>query len=1131
MKKSFLIIGLIIILILTVIGVTHKTKPEPIGKDISLRSFIELDTGYNHQGKVVKVGYFSVNRFMKGVDDQSEKTGYGYEYMQKLASINGWHYVYDYDTWPNLMVKLQQGEIDLLADVSYTPERTGKISFPELPMGQENFYIFTEPGNSKLDANDLSSFNGARIGVNKGSLQEQLLRQWAERNGLQIQVVSYTEDMDKHLEELAAGNLDATVELDLNAGDSGLNAAVYLGQSDYFLAVNKNRPDLLADLNQAQKEIKEVNPSYINSLHAKYYANTHIKKSISDEELSWFAQHKELRIGYLNNFAPYSYLDDETHEPAGAMVDLLNNVKQQLQLNDLELKFYGYDSYNDLKKDLQADKLDVIAPAYKDLWMAERQGYMETETIHSCVMNMVTRNDMDIRDVQRVAVNYTTPGSIFSAMRYAKGAEMVYYASVKDCIDAVAAGDVDATFVSSYLLQANLRHNKNGRFLKSDQLAEAEMCLAVNDKASGLASLLDKGIERLPDWKFERSVSRHSVHIMSYTAKDFLQDNWLPIVIVAILFLCVCITLYWVNKGRRKLIRANNKIKEQQWELERSLRLAEEHAEEENALNEELVAMNDNLEKNRAIIGEQLGIINGLSSEYYTVYIIQDKDHHTRPYRITDKSMQVMLNYSDAEKPFEETFSFYIQHVVCEDDWPKFEVAKDYAKLRAATDDGKLYTINFRRNNGDGTNEYHQLAFSRTGTEYGDDNLVMAFRYIDDVLKREQVLAESLEAAENANKAKTTFLSNMSHDIRTPMNGILGYTNLASAHADDPLKVREYLHKISVSGQHMLSLINDILDMSRIESGHYQLELEPLDIRGLLDSIHTIIISEAAVRQLTLEMVVDELADNLVECDKLRLNRILLNLLSNAIKFSHPGGKIILGLKQLKSNVPGMGTYEFRVKDYGIGMSAEFLERLYTPFEREQDSTHSGIQGTGLGMAITKNIVDMMGGTIDVASELGKGTEFVVRLTFPLADHGVQHQVEEASPEEQLADFTGRRILLTEDNQINQEIAQTLLENAGFQVEVANNGQEAVDKVSAAPPGYYDVVLMDIQMPIMNGYQAANAIRNLPNPVQNSVPIIAMTANAFEDDKQNAYASGMNEHIAKPFDPDKLIDIIAKFLK
>lgn len=1131
MKKNYFILGVVVVAILAVWGLSLQTVPQPIGKDISIRSFIELENEHVQPSKVVKVGYFSVSKFMKGANDQEEKTGYGYEYMQKLASITGWQYVYEYDTWPNLLEKLQKGEIDLLADVSYTPERTNTISFPKLSMGEENFYIFTKPGNTKLDANNLATFNGARIGVNRGSLQEKLLVDWGIQHGLQLQIVPYSEDIDRHSRELNDGKLDAVVELDLNADAVDLTATVYLGKADFFMAVNKQRPDLLFELDMAQREITETYPGYLNNLRSKYYGNVHVKKSMSQAEAEWLATHKELRIGYLYDFAPYSYYDEELGGPAGAAIDLFADLKEVLQLENLNLVYRGYDSYNDMKRDLQRGKVDVIAPAFKDLWMAERQGYRETETIHSVGMNRLTRNDVELANVKRVAVTYTTLGSIFSALRYEQGAELVYYASTDDCIDAVAVGAVDATYVNSYLLQACLRHNQNGRYLKADQVDDVKMCLAVDNDTRGLLSILDKGIDRVPDLAFERSVSKHSTHALAYTVKDFLRDNWLPLFLISVLFICVCVTLYWVNKGRRKLIRANNKITEQQELLQENLRMAEEHAEEENALNEELVAMNDNLEKSRAIIGEQLGIINGFSSEYYTVYIIKDKDHQTMPYRITDKSMQVMLKQSDDGRPFEKTFAFYIEHMVFEDDWPKFEVARDYAKLREATADGQLYTINFRRNNGELGTEYHQIVFTRTGNEYGDDNLVMAFRYIDDVLKREQVLAESLEAAENANKAKTVFLSNMSHDIRTPMNGILGYTNLASAHADDPMKVREYLRKISISGQHMLSLINDILDMSRIESGHYKLELEPLDIKELLDSIYTIIISDAAAKQISLELLVDELDNTLVECDRLRMNRILLNLLSNAIKFSHAGGKIILGLRQLPADKPDVGRYEFRVKDYGIGMSAEFMERLYVPFERENDSTHSGIQGTGLGMAITKNIVDMMQGSIEVQSELGKGTEFTVTLEFPLADHANLPANREEAEEPDLTDFTGYRVLLTEDNLINQEIAQTLLESVHFQVDVANNGQEAVERVSVAPPGYYDVVLMDIQMPIMNGYQATHAIRHLTNPVQSNVPIIAMTANAFEDDKQNAFSSGMNEHVAKPFDPEKLMRTIAKFLK
>ena len=397
--------------------------------------------------------------------------------------------------------------------------------------------------------------------------------------------------------------------------------------------------------------------------------------------------------------------------------------------------------------------------------------------------------------------------------------------------------------------------------------------------------------------------------------------------------------------------------------------------------------------------------------------------------------------------------------------------------------------------------------------------------------KHEAAEREKIRAVEGS-LAKSQFLFNMSHDIRTPMNAIIGYTNLAKAE-DNPPTTQEYLGKIESSSQHLLALINDILEMSRIESGKVELELAPEDLCEILDAMYDLFAEQMKQKRMDFSVHTSQVQDRCVWCDKKNLNRVLLNILSNAYKFTPEGGTVSASLYEISGAENGYGSYELRIRDNGIGMSQEFVERMWGAFERERSSTDSGIEGTGLGLAITKRIVDLMGGTIEVLTSPGSGTEIILRFKFRLAEEAEirrEASAEEAS-DEAPADFTGKRLLLVEDNAVNMEIAKMILEQMGFSLETAENGQIAVDMVAASKPGYFDAVLMDIQMPVMDGYTAARAIRTLEKPELNSIPILAMTANAFSEDVQAALDAGMQEHIAKPIDIGELKKTLRSVLK
>lgn len=516
--------------------------------------------------------------------------------------------------------------------------------------------------------------------------------------------------------------------------------------------------------------------------------------------------------------------------------------------------------------------------------------------------------------------------------------------------------------------------------------------------------------------------------------------------------------------------------------------------------------------------------------------------------RLGDCKNHILASIFAGEQSLQESIERYIQTCVYEDDREMLRQAISQEGLKKELDENKMCYTNYRTLC-NGEMRYFQVKAVRAGAWESSHSVVLGFRSVDEEIRNEMEKKNQLEKAllqaNKANEAKSAFLSNMSHDIRTPMNAIVGFTTLALTHTDNKEQIEEYLKKIMTSGNHLLSLINDVLDMSRIESGKIQLEEKPCSLPDILNGLQSILQADIDAKQLELCMDTVDVLDEEIYCDKLRLNQVLLNLLSNAVKYTEAGGTVSLRLTE-KSGAPGgCANYEFYIKDTGIGMSEEFVSHIFEPFERERNSTISGIQGTGLGMAITKNIVDMMNGSIEVKSKQNVGTEVIVSFTFCLCSEVKESQAipelknrkqlvvntdEEKGIGEKTANLQTGRILLVEDIEINQEIAVTILEEAGYCTEVAENGQIAVDMLKSSEPGYYQIVLMDIQMPKMNGYDATKAIRDLENKELASIPIIAMSANAFEEDKQEALKCGMNGHIAKPIDIKNLFDTLNEIL-
>ena len=399
----------------------------------------------------------------------------------------------------------------------------------------------------------------------------------------------------------------------------------------------------------------------------------------------------------------------------------------------------------------------------------------------------------------------------------------------------------------------------------------------------------------------------------------------------------------------------------------------------------------------------------------------------------------------------------------------------------------------------------------------------------DELRRAQDIAAEALQSAERASKAKTDFLSNMSHDIRTPMNAIVGLTALMENELDEPEKLADHLGKLKSSGQLLLGIINNILDMSRIESGKTTLAIEPMDLSHQLDQLNTMIFSQANVKKQTFTVSTHIQHKNLL-ADPTRLNQVLMNILSNAVKYTPQGGHIRFEAEELPRN-DHYAKYRFIVQDDGIGMSAAYQKALFDPFTREEKSGTNKVQGTGLGMAITKSIIDLMGGTIRVESATGKGTRFEVVLEFPIDAEADKVQAAPALPEEAeaVSPLSGMNFLCAEDNAINAEILELLLETKGARCTICSNGQEIVDAFASVKPGEYDMILMDVQMPVMDGLEATQRIRSGENPLGRTIPILAMTANAFLEDMQKSRDAGMDEHLSKPVDINALEQTVKRF--
>ena len=915
-----------------------------------------------NEGKI-RVGWYEDSYHITG--KKGKRSGYGYEYEQTVAGYTGWKYEYVKDNWSDLLEKLKNGDIDLMAAISYTDERAQEMLFSELPMGKEKYYLYADLVNSNIDAADLKTLNGKRVAMLEKSVQATQFFKWKEKNNIDIQPV-YVESLDDAMEKASKYEIDCVISTETPIWvDYGMSAIVTTGESDIYYAINKNRPDLKEELDNAMHRMEYDKPFYADDLYKKYLSTTSAPV-LSKDEIDWVSKHKEIRIGCLNDDDGFSHFDEETGRITGVITDYIMAASDCLSNQKLLFNFQSFDSQDELLKALKNDEIDMIFHVSQNPYIAEKNDFILSNTVMSINVSAVTSKiAFNENDENTVAIE---KGNLslkwYVSYNYPKW-KIKEYGSLEKVEKAVRQGQVDC-FIAETGTLSKYTEDKFLYMIPLSQIGNASF--AVNRKNTLLLSILNKTLKTMPTSMLTGALSIYNDTSKNITVIDYIKEHLLTVtfVFVSIFLLVVGIILRFLNKAR----------------------VAEAKAKE---------------------------------AAYQT---------------------------SELNKRLE----------------------KSQAELQVA-----------------------------------------------------------LSQAESANEAKTNFLSNMSHDIRTPMNALLGYTQLMNKQVTDP-QLLYYQDKIEQSGNMLLSIIDNVLDMSRIESGKMELDENYAYVDEILKEIEGVFGSE--IKEKEIELTLDnQVIHQHILCDVTKVQQILLNLVSNAIKYTPAKGKVIIRLQELPCQ-SGFIKIKTEVIDTGIGMSQTFIPTLFDAFTRERNTTIGKVAGTGLGMPIVKKLVDMMGGTIDVESELGKGSKFTVVLKHHLADEKYYAQVnEDLSLLDANKNIRGKHILLAEDNDLNAEITITLLEDMGLIVERVEDGIQCVAKMEQMPAKSYDLILMDIQMPHMDGYKATQTIRQLSNKDKATIPIIALTANAFEEDRKKAVAQGMNGHISKPMDVDKIEKVLLSILK
>lgn len=902
------------------------------------------------EGKVVRVGSFEDT--FNFIDQNGVRRGYGYELMQKIAGYTGWTFEYVTCDWSNCFEKLENGEIDIMGDISYTDERAEKMLYSDMPMGEEKYILYADLEASGIRPSELSTINGRHVGALLGSKTEMMLTAWEKKHGIET-THSNTSNFDEVNRKLAAHEIDCFVSLEQPFWkERGISRIDMIGKSDIYFVINKNRADIKKELDEGMRQLEADDPFFLADLYKQYFSFD-IKPVLTGEEQNWVNEHGAIRIGYLKDEPGVSVMDPVTGKKGGVLYDYMEYADDCLGNQHLDFEPIEMESRAALREALQTGKIDMIFTVSNPN-AGEEKGIAFTNTAWTYNLFAVTeKKPFEEMAANRVAILEDNLPVRRHIEYYYPQWMIIPCRSVEEARNKTVRGEADCFVTGARQAVKYTERNALYSFPLSRPL---EISFGVKSGQPQLLSVLNKTLKAMPIGMLSSSFSMHENAKHKVTLEDYIKDNLLlfsaSFLLVTLLILSIFILL--LQKARKA-----------------------EHA--------------------------------------------------------------------------------------------------------ARTAAGKAKDLN----------EKLQIA---------------------------------VEKAEGANRAKTNFLNNMSHDIRTPMNAILGYNRLMRKKLTDPQLI-DYQRKIEQSGSLLLSIINHVLDMARIESGKSKLDENAEVVGTILDEVYGVFAPEAAKKEIRMKKTIAVEHRSLI-CDGTKIREIFVNLISNAVKYTPRGGSVEVNVNELPCEREGFARIQTVVTDTGIGMSKEYLPTIYDSFSRERNTTMGKVAGTGLGMAIVKELVTMMGGTIEVKSELGEGTTFTVTLDHKIAETRHDDRKEIASRKAAAESLADLHILLAEDNDLNAEIAMTLLEEAGLKVDRAADGIQCVSRVEKEPAGTYALILMDIQMPNMDGYKATETIRQLPDPKKAAIPIIAMTANAFEEDRKMALAKGMNGYIAKPIDPAKMLAAI-----
>lgn len=950
-----------------------------LGLFFVLSSFMTVNASINPENKTVKAGIFYFEGYhMK--DAKGHLTGYGIEFLNLVSKYSHLNFEYTgYEhSWNEMLDMLEDGRIDVVTSARKVPEREELFAY-SLPIGRNSTILSIQSDNVDFRSGDYKSYDGMRVGVIAGSSQNQTLMEFAKEKNFSYWTREY-EDMDQLASALKRGKIDAILSSNLRKTEDEKTLDT-LETENFYAVVRKDDTELLDEINYAIEQMDMNEGDWTNTLYYKYYGPVYSSGLTFTEREEAYIQDvlsgkKTITATALGDRSPYSYIEEG--ELKGIMPDYFSDV---MKLAGLPYEMIVPKDRTEYYNLAATNGVDVVIDKRTSDAMMEEDSYrgFDTETYLTTGLAKVTREDFS-GEIGTVAIA-DVQGDAPLEEGLLEGVQILNYSTREEALEAVLDGKADAAYVYTYTAQmfVNSDFTETLHYSMVDDI-RYEFRMYVRDSCDHeLVTILNKCIQQIPDDAFDQLIAKYT----TYTPRDLTFIQYMrahpgrlavAVLMLALTFgiiVAICVRARW----DRKVLEAS--------------------------------------EQSNRELGEQLAIVDALSHDYVNVYSINTSGDTARIIKMEGYVPTGLNKDSEEAFPYTAFRDRYIKERVHPEDRQELAESMSLAKVAQQLNFNMEYTGSYRVL-ADG--EVHNFQFVYVKVEekcpQEESIVLLGFRNIDEMVRKEQeqkkVLAQALAEAQRANHAKTTFLNNMSHDIRTPMNAIIGFTSLASTHIDNKEQVGNYLSKIMTSSKHLLNLINDVLDMSRIESGKVKIYEKEANLLEMMLDLETIIQSDIKTKQLEFCMDMQDVENERIICDKLRLNQVLLNVLSNAIKYTKPGGRVSACIKQMSDAPEGYALYQFRIKDTGIGMSKEFQKHVFEPFEREETATVSGIQGTGLGLAITKNIIDMMRGTITVESELGKGSEFTVSFRFRIVEQSKKTETEDIKEEDFTRIFQGQ---------------------------------------------------------------------------------------------------------------------------